>query len=69
MKNKLFHIYRDGVQVWPIGIICPRRQRGIGFGIWKNRGSDITIAIGVILSFHLIKINWKVLRSDKSAGA
>lgn len=69
MKKNLFWIYRDGIQIWPIGIICPRRHRGIGLGIWKERGSDITIAIGAIFSFHLIHINWKVLRSSKSAGA
>lgn len=69
MKNKLFCVYRDGIQIWPIGIICPRRHRGIGFGIWRERGSNITIAIGAIFSFYVIRINWKVLRSSKSAGA
>jgi hypothetical protein len=66
-KNKLFCIYRDGIQVWPVGIICGRRIRGFGFGVWKSRGSDFCIGIGAIFSFHIIHINWKALR--KGAGA
>ena len=67
-RSKYFHVYRDGVQIWPIGIICIRRILGFGFGISKERGSDVIIGIGILFTVHLIKINWKILRSRKSAG-
>jgi hypothetical protein len=66
---KYFHVYRGGVQIWPIGIIYIKRISGFGFGFSKERGSDVLIGIGILFTVRIIKINWKVLRSRKSAGA
>lgn len=57
---KYFHVYRDGVQIWPIGIICIKRIRGFGFGFSKKRGSDVLIGVGILFTVHIIQINWKM---------
>jgi len=61
-KNKYLHLYRDGLQVWPIGIICLRRIKGFGFGFSKERGSDVLIGIGILFTVHIIQVNWKVCK-------
>ena len=59
MENKLFHIYKDGVQIWPIGVIRTRRWKGFGVGFFKGRGEDLIVGMGVMFSIQIIQINWK----------
>lgn len=59
---KYFHVYRDGIKIFPIGIICITRLRGFGFGIWKYKyKEDLHIGLGWIFNIHIIHVNWKAL--------
>ena len=64
---KYFKIYRDGFMAWPVGIISFRKYKGFGLGVWHKKNDNLHIAIGLIFSFSVQHINWKVYR--KSAGA
>lgn len=60
-----FHIYRDGIKIWPIGIITVNRIKGFGIGFWKERMGDLYIGLGFIFRLHIIQVNWKVVRSKE----